>query len=111
MGAPQKKSFAQPDERQVGADGTVDFVRIGEFSVRRGTMFPGWKWSVSIKPLVGTEFCEVYHDGIVLSGRMHMVWRDGSQLEVGPGDVFVCPPGHDAWTLGDEPCVVLDWRR
>jgi hypothetical protein len=60
-----------------------------------------------VKPIAGTNSCEVHHNGYVESGRMHIVMDDGSEFDMGPGDVFVCPPGHDAWTVGNEPCIAF----
>ncbi len=73
------------------------------------TFEPGWRWSESIAPIAGTESCTVHHNGYVVSGRMQVRMDDGGESEVGPGDVFVIPPGHDAWVVGDEQCVVYDF--
>ncbi len=103
------KKFSSADEtRPFRAHGHVDLLKIEGGTVGRGIFEPGWKWSVDVKPIAGTQSCEASHSGYVLSGRMHIVMDDGQQAEVGPGDYMVCPPGHDAWTVGDEPCVVLD---
>jgi hypothetical protein len=45
-----------------------------------------------------------------LSGRIHVVMADGTELEAGPGEVTSLPPGHDAWVVGDEPVVAIDWQ-
>jgi EutQ-like cupin domain len=70
---------------------------------------PGWRWSEAIKPIAGTDSCEVQHTGYVISGRMHVVMDDGSEQEIGPGDVYVIRPGHDAWIIGDETYVGVDF--
>ncbi|MEP6681153.1 MAG: hypothetical protein ABJB65_06700 [Chloroflexota bacterium] len=70
---------------------------------------PGWRWSTHVKPVAGTELCEYHHIGYVMSGRLHLLTAGGVQLEVGPGDVFDIPSGHDAWVVGDEPWVGLQW--
>jgi uncharacterized cupin superfamily protein len=62
-----------------------------------------------VKPLAGTESCQAAHTGYIVSGRMHIRMDDGPEGELGPGDAFICSPGHDAWVVGDEPCVALDW--
>ena len=62
------------------------------------------------KPIAKTDSCQAAHFGYFLSGRMKVVMNDGTEEEFGPGDVMVAPPGHDAWTLGDEACVVIDWH-
>jgi ketosteroid isomerase-like protein len=73
-----------------------------------GTFEPGWRFSVDLGPMVGTTTCLTRHLGYVLSGRMHVHMDDGTDLEIGPGDLFDLPAGHDAWVVGDEPCVMVD---
>ncbi len=75
----------------------------------RGTAPPGWRWSEHVKPLAGTEWCEIAHHGIILSGREVVRMADGTEVELKPGDAFFVPAGHDAWVAGDEPCVSLDF--
>ena len=67
------------------------------------TVQPGWKWSEHIKPLVGTDSCQVAHQGITISGSMCVKMDDGTEITFGPGDAFYIPPGHDGWVVGDEP--------
>jgi hypothetical protein len=103
------KKFSSADEtRPFRAHGRVDLVKVEGGTVGRGVFEPGWRWSEDVKPMAGTKSCEASHSGYVLSGRMHVVMDDGEEAEVGPGDYVVIPPGHDAWTIGDEPCVMLD---
>jgi hypothetical protein len=104
------KRFDQPDEvRPFAGHGRADMVDVGGRLVGRGTFEPGWRWSQDVKPIAGTESCQVSHLGYVASGRMRLYMDDGTQQDVGPGDVVAIPPGHDAETLGDEACVVLDF--
>jgi mannose-6-phosphate isomerase-like protein (cupin superfamily) len=106
----QSKRFETPDEvREFQANGRVELVHLDSGSVGRGTFEPGWRWSNDVKPLAGTDSCQVQHIGYVISGRMKVVMDDGQEAEVGPGDTFNMPPGHDGWTVGDEPCVLLDF--
>lgn len=72
-------------------------------------MSPGWRWSEHVKPIAGTDSCQAPHAAYVISGRMHVVMDDGTESDFGPGDVMIAPPGHDAWTVGDEACVCVDW--
>lgn len=103
------KKFSSPDEtRPFQGHGHVDLIKIGEGTIGRGVFEPGWKWSVDVKPIAGTKSCQASHSVYVLSGRMRIVMDDGQQMEVGPGDYVVVSPGHDAWTLGNEACVMLD---
>jgi quercetin dioxygenase-like cupin family protein len=107
----QSKRFESPDEVRpfAGDQGKVELVELSGNAVGRGTFEPGWRWSEHVKPLSGTESCQVEHIGYVMQGRMTVAMDDGSELTVGPGDVFHMPPGHDAWTEGEEPCVLLDF--
>lgn len=104
------KNIGSPDEtRKFAAHGWLDVVNLPTVVFGRATFQPGWRWSEDVKPLAGTDSCQVHHDGFVISGRMVIRMDDGTEAEVGPGDVFVCPPGHDAWIVGDEDCVVIDF--
>ncbi len=104
------KSLDLPDEtRPFPAKGRIDVVLLGEVTVGRGVLEPGWRWSEHVQPLAGTDSCEASHTGYVLSGRMKVVMDDGGEGDAGPGFAFVIPPGHDACVVGDEPCVFLDW--
>lgn len=106
----QSKNFSSPDEtRKFSGHGHVDLVNLESGPVGLGTFEPGWRWSNDVKPLAGTDSCQVEHVIYVLSGRMKVVMDDGQESEVGPGDVAHVPPGHDAWTLGDDACVSLDF--
>lgn len=105
-----KKSLNQPDEtRPFQGKGNLAVVNIGDITVGRGTFEPGWKWSTNIKPLAGTDSCQANHTGYVLSGRMIVKANDGAEVEYGPGDVMIASAGHDAWVVGNEPCVLVDW--
>jgi quercetin dioxygenase-like cupin family protein len=109
MGQTVKKNLGTPDETRNFPNGALDVVKVGDLVFGKATFAPGWRWSEHVKPAAGTESCMVNHNGFVVSGRMHIRMDDGSEVEVGPGDVFVCPPGHDAWVVGDEPCVAFDF--
>ena len=105
------KRFENPDEVRefVGGTGCVELVDLNGHAVGRGTFEPGWRWSEHVKPLAGTASCQAGHTGYILSGRMGVRMDDGSEGEIGPGDAMVIPPGHDAWVVGNEPCVALDF--
>ncbi len=110
MSGLEGKSFDSPDEvREFHANGRVELVNLDSGPVGRGTFEAGWKWSNDVKPIAGTDSCQVAHVGYVLSGRMTVKMDDGSEHEYGPGEAFNMPPGHDAWTVGDEPCVMVDF--
>ena len=106
----EAKSFDAPDEvRPFEGHGHADVVMVGGHAVARGTFEPGWRWSTDLKPIAGTESCEVSHLGYCISGRMRVRMDDGSESEVGPGQAVAIPPGHDAEVVGDEACVMVDF--
>ena len=84
-------------------------MHLGEVTVGLATFEPGWKWSEHVRPIAGTRAFEVAHLGYCLSGRLHVVMDGGEEKNVGPGEAFSIVPGHDAWVIGKEPCVLLDF--
>ncbi len=110
MASTESKTFDQPDETRTPDKTRVDVVRVGDAEVGRFTFQPGWRWSECIKPVVGTESCQVRHVGAVRAGRLHVSHEDGSEGDVGPGDTYVIEPGHDAWVTGDENFVAYEFE-
>jgi class 3 adenylate cyclase len=108
VSSPQLKSLRSPDDIFRGEKIEERSVQIGEQTIGRASVQPGWKWSVDLKPTVGTQWCTFRHVGLVLSGRLHVVMEDGRELEAGPDDVMDIPPGHDAWVVGDEPFETVE---
>lgn len=106
------KHGSAPDERRpFVAHGHADIFHFGDSGTVGMAVFePGWKWSQDVRPLAGTERCQAAHAGYVLSGRLAIAMDDGTQAEVGPGDLVLIPPGHDAWVIGDQPCTLLDFE-
>jgi quercetin dioxygenase-like cupin family protein len=111
MAGLEVKSVSSPEETRPFQDGKgeVDVVNVHGQPVLYGTFEPGWRWSEHVKPIAGTDSCQANHILYCISGRMHVAMNDGSEAEIGPGDVVAIPPGHDAWVVGDEPCVSVDW--
>jgi uncharacterized cupin superfamily protein len=110
MAGTEIKNFDSPDElREYEGKGQAKVVNVAGQVVGRGTFEPGWKWSENVKPIAGTDSCQVSHLGYVLSGRMRVYMDDGSEAEVGPGDVVAIPRGHDAEVVGDEACEMIDF--
>jgi quercetin dioxygenase-like cupin family protein len=107
-----RRSLNTPDETRPfdGGTGHLEVVNVEGGAVGRATFLPGWKWSEHVKPIAKTESCQAAHTGYFVSGRMKVVTDGGEEMEYGPGDFAVMAPGHDAWTIGDEPCVVIDWQ-
>ena len=105
-----KKSFNSPDETRPIPKGKVEVVNLGDVTAMRVTFEPGWKWSESLKQIAGTESCQTAHMGYMESGRMVVRMDDGTEHEFAPGDACTIPPGHDAWVVGDEPVVFIDFQ-
>jgi len=106
----QRGRFSDPDDVRTVPHGRIDVVELDDRVVGRMTYDPGWKWSVDVKPIAGTDSCQFHHFGVTLSGQLRAQMRDGTELEIGPGVVFESPPGHDAWVVGDEPWVSVDFE-
>jgi class 3 adenylate cyclase len=103
------KNLANPDELISFPGITEALVEVGGMTVARTVQEPGWRWSTDMQPLVGGEWCEARHIGVMISGRAGYLLRDGRTLEFGPGDVYEIPPGHDGYTIGDELAVMIEW--
>ena len=104
------RNFQKPDEtRKFKGHGQMDVLQFDDrATIGRGVFEPGWKWSVDVKPIAGTASCQSVHTGVVISGRMTIRMDNGDEYTVGPGDAFHMPAGHDAWTVGNEACVLID---
>lgn len=110
MAGIEVKNESSPDETRPLADkGEVRVVNVGGHPVMRGRWDAGWRWSEHVKPVAGTESCEATHLIYCESGRMHVRMDDGTEADIGPGDFASIAPGHDAWVVGDEPFVGLDF--
>ena len=105
----RRKRFDRPDEIRRVEKAHIELVELGELTIGRAIFEPGWRWSEHVKPIVGTESCQVHHLGYVVSGHLHIEMTDGASMDVMGGDAFEIPPGHDAWVIGDEPWISVDW--
>ena len=110
MGGLAGKSFSAADDVRTFDKGRMEVVHLGRATVGRATFDPGWKWSECVKPVAGTDSCQVEHLGYVVSGRMHVVMDDGTEADAGPADAVAIDAGHDAWIVGGEPCVFVDFQ-
>ena len=108
--AAESKNFDKADEVRTFDHGRVELVSMGGGEIGRLTLEPGWRWSEHVKPIAGTELCEAPHFQYHVAGTIHIAMADGTELEVGPGGVTALPSGHDAWVVGDEPVVLVDWN-
>jgi len=106
----EAKSFEHPDEVREFPHGRLELVRIGGVVVGRNTLEPGWRWSESVQPIAKTDSCEGAHFGYQLSGVIQVRMDDGTEFECRAGDVCLISPGHDAWVVGDEPAVLVDFQ-
>jgi quercetin dioxygenase-like cupin family protein len=109
MSAAERKTFDHPDETRTFQKGSLDLVDVAGAQIGRLVLEPGWRWSDHVKPLAGTEWCEAPHFQYHVSGTLRIQMADGTELDAVAGDVTALPSGHDAWVVGDEPAVVVDW--
>lgn len=103
------KNFRKPDDIVEFPLIKTRIVELGDLTVGELTSQPGWRWSTHVRPTVGGEWCQARHVGFIVSGILGVDFSDGTRAEFGPGEVFDVPPGHDGYTVGDEPCVNVEW--
>jgi class 3 adenylate cyclase/mannose-6-phosphate isomerase-like protein (cupin superfamily) len=106
----QRRRFSDATDVRVFPHGQVEVVELDDVVVGRMTYEPGWRWSTDVQPIAGTDRCQFHHLGVTIEGRLRVEMPDGTELEIGPGDVFEIPPGHDAWVVGDAPWVSVDFE-
>lgn len=106
----QHKKVEHPDEVRQYTKGSTEIFELDDFVIGRMIMHPGWRWIRDVQPIVGTERCMNHHLGYVVRGTLHVELADGSEIELGPREMFEIPPGHDAWVVGDEPWEAIDFR-
>ncbi len=104
------KHFVTPDEVREFPKGRLELIKIGGKTIGRAVFEPGWRWSTSVQPIAKTKSCEAPHFQYQLSGVMRVRMDDGSEFDCRSGDVSLIPPGHDAWVVGDEAVVVVDFQ-
>jgi hypothetical protein len=109
MQAMEHRSFEQPDETREFPNDRAEMLRVGGGEVGRLVLQPGWRWSNDVKPIAKTASCEAPHLQYHVSGRLAIRMDDGTEFVAGPGDITSLPRGHDAWVVGDEPAIVVDW--
>jgi hypothetical protein len=109
MAKTEQRDFAEPDEVRTFDGGRAEILNTDEGAIGRLVFQPGWRWSTDVKPIAGTELCEAPHFQYHLSGTLRIRMEDGTEFDATPGQVTYLPSGHDAWVVGDEPVVVVDW--
>jgi hypothetical protein len=110
MNKAESKNFGEPDEVREFPNGRVELVKIGGATVGRAVLKPGWQWSRSVQPIAKTKSCEAPHFQYHVSGVLRVRMDDGTELDCKPGGVSLLPPGHDAWVVGNEPVVLVDFQ-
>lgn len=105
----EHRTFAEPDETRTFGNGHLDVLRIGGSDIGRLVLAPGWRWSEHVKPIAGTDLCEAPHFQYHIAGTLRIQMADGTRFDAQPGDVTSLPSGHDAWVVGDNEVVVIDW--
>jgi hypothetical protein len=110
MATAQLKSMGTADEVRTFEHGRLELLKINGGTVGRLTLQPGWRWSKDVKPLAGTDWCEAPHFQYQLSGTLHVKMADGAEFDSKAGDVSHLPAGHDAWVVGSEQVVLIDWN-
>ena len=105
----EHKSLETPDETREFPNGRAEIVKIGDSEIGRLVLEPGWRWSNDVKPIAKTASCEAPHFQYHVSGRLGIRMDDGTEFVAEPGDITSLPSGHDAWVIGDESVVVVDW--
>jgi mannose-6-phosphate isomerase-like protein (cupin superfamily) len=106
----EHRDFANPDETRPFNHGQAEIINIGDSDIGRLTLQPGWRWSEDVKPIAGTELCEAPHFAYHISGTLRVRMADGEEFDITPGMVVTLPSGHDAWVIGNEPVVTIDWQ-
>jgi hypothetical protein len=104
------KGFGMPEEIREVPKGRLELIRVGQATIGRAVFEPGWRWATSVQPIAQTKSCEAPHLNYHLSGTLHILMDDGTEFECGPGEVSLLPAGHDAWVVGDETVVIIDFQ-
>lgn len=110
MDESEQRDFGSPDEVRTFEHGQAEILEMKGGVIGRLVLQPGWKWSEDVKPIAGTAWCEAPHFQYHASGRLAILMEDGTEFEAGPGEVTYLPSGHDAWVIGDEPVILVDWH-
>jgi hypothetical protein len=105
----EHKTFTRPDEVREFPNGKAEIIRVGGAEVGRLVLQRGWRWSTDVKPIANTSSCEAPHFQYHVAGKLAIRMDDGTEFIAGPGDITSLPKGHDAWVVGDEDVVVVDW--
>ena len=105
----QSRTFATAEDVRPFPNGYTSVIQLDETAVGYGVYEPGWRWSTDMRAIAGTATCQLHHVGYAVSGALHVVTDAGQELDIREASVYEIPPGHDAWVVGDEPFITLDW--
>jgi hypothetical protein len=109
MQSTEHKTFASPDETREFPNGRAEILQVGDSEIGRLVLQPGWRWANDIKPIAKTASCQAPHFQYHVSGKLAIRRDDGTEFVAGPGDITSLPSGHDAWVVGEETVVLVDW--
>lgn len=104
------KSFGTPEEVREFPAGRLELIKVGGATIGRAIFEPGWRWATSVQPIAKTSSCEAPHFQYHVAGVLRIRMDDGTEFDCRPGDVSLLPSGHDAWVVGDEAAVVVDFQ-
>ena len=100
--------MAGADHREVGGV-SIDTARAANGRVKRVCYPPGFRWSTHMKPIVKTGLCMHAHVGFLARGHVRGTYADGCEFDVSAPRAVVLDPGHDAWVVGREPAVLIEF--
>jgi hypothetical protein len=106
----ERKNFDNSDDTKSNPYFKVETIKLGDTTFQKQTFQPGWKWTKDVKPLMKTDLCPLYHKGVLISGKLHIVVENGDELDAVPGDAIIIPPRHDAWVVGNKPAVFINFE-
>lgn len=106
----ETKDFSNPVEVREFPKGKLELIKIGGVLIGKATFEPGWRWSESVQPIAKTKSCEAPHFQYHVSGVLRIIMDDGTEFDCKAGDVSYLPSGHDAWVIGNEPVIVIDFN-
>jgi hypothetical protein len=109
MSTLETKSWSSPDDTMTPDKTHAATIKFGPVTITKANMQPGWKWSECIKPHVGTESCQAGHIGVLMQGSIHVISDDGTEITIKAGEAYRLAPGHDAWVVGDEPALGIEF--
>jgi class 3 adenylate cyclase len=109
MPRPQHRSFKQPEETRRFPNGSLSIIKLDDVVVGFFRCEPGWRWSSDVKPIAGTELCQHHHMGYCMQGDLHVMLKDGTEYDIVAGDAYEIPPGHDAWVVGTETYLGIEF--